>query len=169
MSEKTPTQQVSEWLAALGAALERGDAAGAAALFGEDELLARPGLVHLEHHDRRGQRARCAAMLEARLTPPSLRPGNSRARRSEAGGVIEAWIRFETGVARGRGHLRLRRRQGLDAADDDDRAEGLRGAQGPDARPRASSTACTPSARPGSNAPARKQADARLHHAALRA
>ena len=36
MSEKTPTQQVSEWLAALGAALERGDAAGAAALFGDD-------------------------------------------------------------------------------------------------------------------------------------
>ena len=36
MSEKTPTQQVSEWLAALGAALERGDVAGAVALFGDD-------------------------------------------------------------------------------------------------------------------------------------
>src|SRR5579859_3943200 len=36
MNEKTPTQQVSEWLAALGAALERGDAEGAANLFGAD-------------------------------------------------------------------------------------------------------------------------------------
>jgi len=36
MSEKTPTQQVSEWLTALSAALDRGDAAAAAALFGED-------------------------------------------------------------------------------------------------------------------------------------
>ena len=36
MNDKTPTQQVSQWLAELGAALERGDGEGAAELFGAD-------------------------------------------------------------------------------------------------------------------------------------
>ena len=36
MTETTPTQQVMDWLAALGAALERGDADGAAGLFDAD-------------------------------------------------------------------------------------------------------------------------------------
>src|SRR5690349_13128795 len=36
MGDMTPTRQVSEWLAALDAALQRGDADSAAALFNDD-------------------------------------------------------------------------------------------------------------------------------------
>ena len=43
---------------------------------------------------------------------------------AEANGVVEAWITFETDVARGFGHHPAEGRARLDFADDDGRVEG---------------------------------------------
>ena len=62
-------------------------------------------------------------MLAARPEPGRAeRAGRSPRARSEtqAGDVIECWIDFETGVARGEGHMRIKKTAAsLDAADDD--------------------------------------------------
>ena len=125
------TTEVDQWLSRFDEALTAGDSAAAAELFARRELLARPRRVHLEHQDRRGaggrpghaRRTRSRAREAARLARrPSRRPRPT--------GVTEAWIEFETEVGRGRGHLRLRGRQGVDAADHAGRAQGPRGADG---------------------------------------
>ena len=86
---------------------------------------------------------------------------------TEAGGVTEGWFTLRDRRGARQRPRAAERRQGLDAADDDDRAEGLRGAQGPQRATRASSTACTRAARPGSSERA-GGGRAGLHHAALR-
>src|SRR5215510_2026619 len=106
MNEKTPTQQVSEWLAALGAALERGDAAGAAALFGDDsywrDLVSFTWNITTAEGNGEVRQMIAQAVIPAR---PSAWQIEGEA--SEANGVTEGWIRFETDVARGCGHVRL--------------------------------------------------------------
>jgi putative flavoprotein involved in K+ transport len=106
MSEKTPTQQVSEWLAALGRALERGDAGGAAALFGDDSYWR--DLVSFTWNITTAEgNAQLRQMIEQAVLPSKSSGWRLDGEASEAGGVIEGWIRFETGVAHGYGHLRL--------------------------------------------------------------
>ena len=70
---------------------------------------------------------------------------------TEAGGVIEAWLEFETETGRGRGHLRLKDGRRLDAAD---HADELKGHEEPRAvRARwAPSTASTPGGGRGQSA-----------------
>jgi putative flavoprotein involved in K+ transport len=100
---------VTTWLSSFDAALTAGDAAGAAELFTEDcfwrDLIAftwnittaegRPAIVDMLEH-----------------TLPGVQPRNWRITEGEeptqADGVTEAWIQFETAVGRGRGQLRLR-------------------------------------------------------------
>lgn len=106
MSNKTPTQQVSEWLAALGRALERGDAEGAAALFGDDSYWR--DLVSFTWNITTAEgNAKVRHMIEHAVIPAKPSTWRLEGEAGEAGGVIEGWIRFETGVARGYGHLRL--------------------------------------------------------------
>ena len=99
---------VTTWLSAFDQALAAGDPAAAAALFLEDcywrDLVAFTwNIKTLEG------RAAIAAMLAETL--PVARPGSWRITDGEepadAGGVIEAWIEFDTAAGRGRGHLRL--------------------------------------------------------------
>ncbi len=102
-----PTQAASAWLADFGTALERQDIAAAVALFGADsywrDLVAFTwNICTQESPEAIGE------MLAARL--PDTRPSAFavEGQATEAGGVVLAWFTFETAVARGRGHLRLK-------------------------------------------------------------
>jgi len=105
------TARATTWVAALDAALRRGDAAAAAALFAADgfwrDLVAFTWTLRTEEG-----RPAIRAMLETTLarTAPSGWRVEGEAR--EANGVIEALLRFETAVGRGRGVLRLRDGEG---------------------------------------------------------
>src|SRR4051812_15321304 len=106
MNEKTPTQQVSEWLAGLGAALERGDAEGAAELFGADSYWR--DLVSFTWNIATAEgSASVRRMSENAVIPAGPSDWRIEGEATEANGVTEAWLRFETGVARGCGHVRL--------------------------------------------------------------
>jgi putative flavoprotein involved in K+ transport len=106
MSEMTPTRRMSEWLVALDAALRRGEAAGAAALFNDDGYWR--DLVSFTWNITTAEgKAKVAEMIGRAVIPAQPSGWRLDGEASEAGGVIEGWIRFETGVARGCGHLRL--------------------------------------------------------------
>ncbi|MDM0052714.1 NAD(P)/FAD-dependent oxidoreductase [Variovorax sp. J22R115] len=103
-----PTQIASAWLADFTSALERQDIDAAVALFEPDcywrDLVAFTWNIRTQE----GPEA-IRKMLEARLadTEPSAFAVEGEA--TEADGVVDAWFTFETAVARGRGHLRLRK------------------------------------------------------------
>src|SRR5436190_19203523 len=99
--------QVDEWLQGFETALAAGDSAAASEMFGEDgfwrDLVAFTwNIKTVEGPD--GVRA----MLEETLA--SAKPSDWRTTEepTEAEGVIEAWIAFDTDAGRGTGHLRLR-------------------------------------------------------------
>ena len=95
------------WLGRLNAALAAGDAAAAATLFG-DECYWRD-LVALTWNIRTVEgRDAIAQMLNATLPTSRLQHLRLEGEAEENGDVIEAWFSFETAVARGKGHLRLR-------------------------------------------------------------
>ncbi|MBL8443468.1 MAG: NAD(P)/FAD-dependent oxidoreductase [Zoogloeaceae bacterium] len=103
----TPTQQASAWLSSFGDALARGDINAAVDHFGaecywRDLVSFTWNITTMDAPDK------IRAMLESSLT--SVGPSNwaVAGEAHEAGGVVEAWFTFETGVARGRGHLRLK-------------------------------------------------------------
>jgi len=106
MNEKTPTQRVSEWLTALDAALQRGDAEGAAEMFGADsywrDLVAFTWNIATAEGNANVRRMIAQAVIPAK---PSVWQLEGEA--TEANGMTEGWIRFETEVARGCGHVRL--------------------------------------------------------------
>ncbi len=115
---KTPTQQVVEWLAGFGSALDREDYDAALELFDEDicwrELAAHPKAQLRCHRlsftrDRRALlgKSRVRAMLEA--TVPAAKPGRWQidGEATECDGIVDAWFTFETSVSAGAGHLRL--------------------------------------------------------------
>ena len=106
MYEKTPTQQVSEWLAALGAELERGDAEGAAEMFGADSYWR--DLVSFTWNITTAEgNTSVRKMIEQAVIPAGPSAWKLEGAASEVNGVTEGWIRFETGVGRGCGHVRL--------------------------------------------------------------
>jgi putative flavoprotein involved in K+ transport len=101
------TRQTEAWLGAFAAALARGDAAGAAGLFGapgywRDLVAFTWNIVTCE------SREAIADMLRATLaaTRPSGWRLDGPAR--DADGTVEAGLVFETATGRGRGHLRLK-------------------------------------------------------------
>jgi putative flavoprotein involved in K+ transport len=105
--ESTPSAVATAWFQRFDTALQRRDIGAALALFGDDSYWR--DLVSFTWNIKTMEgKAQIRAMLEARLadTRPSawLLEGEA----TEAGGVIDAWFTFETGVARGRGHLRLK-------------------------------------------------------------
>ncbi len=107
MNGKAPTQQVSKWLAALDAAIQHGDAAAAAALFGDDSYWR--DLVSFTWNITTAEgNAKVRQMIEGAVIPAKPSAWQLDTEASDVGGVIESWIRFETAVARGYGHLRLK-------------------------------------------------------------
>lgn len=107
MSEPSPTQQASDWLAAFDQALTQGDVARALALFDADcywrDLVAFTWNIKTCE----GKEA-IGAMLASVLG--SVKPSNWRiaGEAMNNNGLVEAWFTFETAVARGRGLLRLK-------------------------------------------------------------
>ena len=102
-----PTQAASAWLADFNSALTGGDIDAAVALFEADsywrDLVAFTWNICTQENPEA-----IRAMLQARLA--DVQPSNFavEGNATEADGVTDAWFTFETAVARGRGHLRLR-------------------------------------------------------------
>jgi putative flavoprotein involved in K+ transport len=106
-SSRTPTERVSSWLAAFGDALAVGDIAAAVELFDDDcywrDLVSFTwNLKTMEGPDAIG------SMLASMLADVQPSGWALEGQASEAGGVSEGWYTFETAVARGRGHVRLK-------------------------------------------------------------
>jgi putative flavoprotein involved in K+ transport len=107
MPDSTPTQRAAAWLASLDAALSRGDAKGAAELFDADcywrDLVAFTWNIKTTE----GKPA-VADMLQAVLKDVAPTGWKLSGEATEANGIVEAWFTFETKLARGVGHVRLR-------------------------------------------------------------
>ncbi len=106
MNDKTSSAQVSAWLAALDAALRRSDASAAAALFHAASFWR--DLVAFTWNITTAEGNAAVREMIARAVIPA-KPSSWRleGEGSEVEGAIEGWIRFETPVAQGYGHLRL--------------------------------------------------------------
>lgn len=107
MSERTPTERVSSWLATFGSALERGDIVAAAALFADDCYWR--DLVSFTWNIKTMEgRPAIETMLDATL--PHVQPSNWAidGEANAANDVTDAWLTFETAVGRGKGHIRLK-------------------------------------------------------------
>jgi len=109
MLDDSPDTKVDAALAKLGKALETGDIDAAVNLFmpngfWRDLVSFTWNIRTLEGHDA------IRAMLQSQLsaTKPGHFARDPKEPSSEAGGITEGWFTFETGVARGYGHIRLR-------------------------------------------------------------
>ena len=102
-----PDQAVESWLAEFGGALAAGDAERAAGMF-EDEGCWRDFVSFTWNLRTLEGRAEIADMLDAQLAAVAPSGWALDEPASEADGVTEAWIVFETAAGRGWGHLRLR-------------------------------------------------------------
>ncbi|HEV7656979.1 MAG TPA: NAD(P)-binding protein, partial [Mycobacteriales bacterium] len=99
--------RTDQWLADFGTALEDGDTERAAGMFGEQsfwrDLIAFSwNIVTVEGP------AGVKELLDATLAAAGPTGWHTTEEPSEADGVTEAWIEFETAAGRGKGHLRLR-------------------------------------------------------------
>ncbi|MCA0432625.1 MAG: NAD(P)/FAD-dependent oxidoreductase [Proteobacteria bacterium] len=101
------SQIAQDWLDSFDAALRSGNIAAATALFA-DECYWRDLVSFTWNIKTCEGRDEIAAMLKATLQ--HVKPGSWRVEGEATGdaSLTEAWILFETSVARGRGHLRLR-------------------------------------------------------------
>ncbi|WP_295638744.1 NAD(P)/FAD-dependent oxidoreductase [uncultured Methylibium sp.] len=101
------TQSAQSWLASLGAALEKGDIAGALALFDDDCYWRDLVSFTWNLHTAEGKPA-IEAMLKATLA--NTKPSNWQiaGEGEDGGGFTQAWFTFETAVARGKGLVRLK-------------------------------------------------------------
>jgi len=100
-------EQVDAWLSRFEEALTQGDAAAAAELFTEDSFWR--DLVSFTWNLKTVEgREGVKDMLEATLAHTKPRGWRTTEPPTEADGIADAWIEFETETGRGRGHLRLR-------------------------------------------------------------
>ncbi len=102
-----PTQIVKSWLRRFDKSLKARDAEAAAKLFGAESYWR--DLVSFTWNIKTVEgREQIADMLKATLE--SVKPSNWQVQgeASKDGGLVEAWISFETATARGYGHLRLK-------------------------------------------------------------
>jgi putative flavoprotein involved in K+ transport len=102
-----PTQIASAWLADFMSAMQRNDVDAAVALFEPDCYWRDLVTFTWNIRTQEGPEA-IRAMLKARLADTRPTAFAVEGEATEADGVVEAWFTFETAVARGRGHLRLR-------------------------------------------------------------
>ncbi len=107
MAVTSATSAMRRFLSALAKALAEDDAKAAAGLFAPDAYWR--DLVSFTWNIRTMEgRPAIKAMIEACL--PHVKPRNFKidGKVSQSDGIAEAWIIFETAVARGRGHVRLK-------------------------------------------------------------
>ena len=98
--------EVDEWLERFGAALEHGDARGAAELFAQESYWR--DLVAFTWNIKTVEGpAGVRDMLEHTLSHTRPSGWHATEEPTTADGVTDAWIEFETAVGRGKGHLRL--------------------------------------------------------------
>ena len=102
-----PTLVASTWLADFSTALASGDVDAAVALFEPDSYWRDLVAFTWNIRTQEGPES-IRAMLKARLADTRPTAFAIEGEATEAGGVVEAWFTFETAVARGRGHVRLR-------------------------------------------------------------
>ncbi len=103
----TPTKQVSDWLTEFGAALERGDIDAATAMFADESYWR--DLVSFTWNIKTVEgRDEIADMLGAQLEHVKPSGFTIVGEATEVDGVTDGWFDFETAVARGHGHVRLR-------------------------------------------------------------
>jgi putative flavoprotein involved in K+ transport len=115
---RPPTQQVSEWLEAFGAALDRADYDAAIDLFDDEacwrQLPAHPKallrcrrVTFVRNKQELSGKPGIRLMLET--TVPAARPSGWHidGEATETDGIIDAWFTFATTVSAGVGHLRL--------------------------------------------------------------
>jgi putative flavoprotein involved in K+ transport len=98
--------EVEQWLERFSAALEQGDAAGAAELFA-DESYWRDLVAFTWNIKTVEGRAGISDMLEHTLGRVKPHGWHATEEPTTADGVTDAWLEFETAVGRGTGHLRL--------------------------------------------------------------
>jgi len=103
----SPMGRVTTWLAKFSAALEQGDVAALTALFAEDcywrDLVA--FTWNIKTMEGRAAIGDMAAAVLDNVHPKSWQIDGEP---TEADGVTEAWISFETDAVRGKGHIRLK-------------------------------------------------------------
>jgi putative flavoprotein involved in K+ transport len=102
----TPTERISQWLASLDTALQAGDPGATAALFGEDTYWRDMVSFTWNIHTAEG-RDQIARMVQATAARTGAHNWQVEGEASEADGITESFITFETAVGRGRGHVRL--------------------------------------------------------------
>lgn len=107
---ESPTAAAQAWLTSLDDALQRRDVEAALELFGDDSYW-RDFVAFTWNLKTLEGKADIRRMLEATLD--RVQPANWALAEDATGstgvdGTVEAWITFETGAARGYGHLRLR-------------------------------------------------------------
>ncbi|MFM9273818.1 NAD(P)/FAD-dependent oxidoreductase [Pseudarthrobacter sp. NKDBFgelt] len=107
---ESPTAAAQAWLTSLDEALQRRDVEAALELFGDDSYW-RDFVAFTWNIKTLEGKADIRRMLEATLD--RVQPANWALAEDATGstgvdGTVEAWIAFETGAARGYGHLRLR-------------------------------------------------------------
>ena len=112
MAESKATKIAKTWLARLGAALEHQDVAAATRLFGEEcywrDLVSLSwNIKTVEGRDSIGRFLSTVLPFTRMSRLELLGPAE------EADETIEAWFTFQTAVARGKGHLRLRNGKGF--------------------------------------------------------
>ncbi len=99
--------EVDQWLASFEEALTAGDTAAASELFG-DQSFWRDLVAFTWNIKTVEGPAGVKDMLDHTLAHTRPRGWHTVEPPTEAGGVTDAWIAFETEVGRGSGHLRLR-------------------------------------------------------------
>jgi putative flavoprotein involved in K+ transport len=109
MSEQNPNQTITNVLETFEAALKSGDTAAAVAMFQPDGFW-RDLVAFTWNIKTMEGREQIAAMLESQLgaVKPSKLAIADNETATEADGVTQAWITFETGVARGTGFIRVK-------------------------------------------------------------
>ncbi|WP_406633526.1 NAD(P)-binding domain-containing protein [Pseudarthrobacter quantipunctorum] len=107
---ESPTAAAQAWLKRLDDALQHRDVDAALELFGDDGYW-RDFVAFTWNLKTLEGKADIRRMLEAtldRVQPANWALAEDATGSTAAGGTVEAWITFETGAARGYGHLRLR-------------------------------------------------------------
>ena len=107
MSETNPNQQVTDWLNGFDKALAGGDVSAAAGMFDTESFWRDlvPFTWNIKTMEGQDQ---ISDMLNAQLG--QVKPSNWAldGDATHADGVTDGWITFETAVARGKGHIRLK-------------------------------------------------------------
>lgn len=107
MRDHTPSQRAQAWLTAFEQTMREGQAAQAAALF-DTECYWRDLVSFTWNITTQEGPSAIEAMLNARLADVKPAQWQLEGEATETDGVVDAWFTFETAVARGRGHLRLK-------------------------------------------------------------